>query len=530
MFRTFKQSFAVKNTYRANSIIYYLKAFPFIGKKLPNTLYSDQAIKQVVLAISVLVEVVTTFLGKIIYMLLLLGTAVMMKENMTFIEFSVEEMFFHIMVFLSLAGGWVNCYVMEMKKDNYYTIALMRMEAKKVIVGNFIYFLLRAYIGNALVFLILGSVLGLDWMIILLLPIYIVECKVIGGTFKIWLYARKKSLKNFQKMALLECAESLVFFLPAYGFLALGYSISTMVFYIVVSVLGILTGICMKYILKSQAYKRIYRKILGESDLVLNPQKKNIEQNKKMLGDKIDSREEIRTTKEGYAYLNHIFISRHRKMLAVSVKRIAIVEICILLLIVVACFRFPEMKTVLNEILVTILPMFLFFMYVLNRGQYITRAMFVNCDCQMLHYRFYKRPDAILGLFKERLKSIILMDLRHSLILAIGLPLLLLLTGGTDNPLEYVLLFISIVAMSVFFSVHNLFLYYVLQPYNEQVEMKNPIFAIASMLTYIFSYVFISRPLPLFLFGTAISAFCVIYILFALLLVYKLAPRTFRIR
>lgn len=39
MIETFITSFKLKNTYRANSIIYSIKQFPIIRKILPNSLY-----------------------------------------------------------------------------------------------------------------------------------------------------------------------------------------------------------------------------------------------------------------------------------------------------------------------------------------------------------------------------------------------------------------------------------------------------------------------------------------------------------
>lgn len=54
--------------------------------------------------------------------------------------------------------------------------------------------------------------------------------------------------------------------------------------------------------------------------------------------------------------------------------------------------------------------------------------------------------------------------------IALGLPMLLYMTGGTDELFNYAVLFVSIIAMSVFFSVHNMVLYYLLQPYNTNLE------------------------------------------------------------
>lgn len=71
-------------------------------------------------------------------------------------------------------------------------------------------------------------------------------------------------------------------------------------------------------------------------------------------------------------------------------------------------------------------------------------------------YRIYRTPKVILGLFKERLKTLIVVNLLPTLIIAIALPVLLFITGGADNVLNYFILFISIIAMSIFFSVHYL--------------------------------------------------------------------------
>ena len=53
-----------------------------------------------------------------------------------------------------------------------------------------------------------------------------------------------------------------------------------------------------------------------------------------------------------------------------------------------------------------------------------------------------------------------------------GLALLLYLSGGTDNPINYAILFVSIIAMSIFFSVHYLVLYYLLQTYNVENALE----------------------------------------------------------
>ena len=108
--------------------------------------------------------------------------------------------------------------------------------------------------------------------------------------------------------------------------------------------------------------------------------------------------------------------------------------------------------------------------------------------------------------------------------------LLLFASGGTDNPLNYVIIVVSVVCMSIFFSVHYLTLYYLLQPYNAGTEVKSGFYQIIMMATYAVCYAMIYLRLPTFVFGLCTIAFCVLYSAVACLLVYKVAPKTFRIR
>ncbi|MBQ3028258.1 MAG: hypothetical protein IJD26_04205 [Lachnospiraceae bacterium] len=136
----------------------------------------------------------------------------------------------------------------------------------------------------------------------------------------------------------------------------------------------------------------------------------------------------------------------------------------------------------------------------------------------------------ILKLFRIRLWEIIKVNLLPAGVIGGGLALLLFLSGGTDNPLNYVIILVSVACMSVFFSVHYLTLYYLLQPYNAGTEMKSGTYQILMMVTYVACYMMMQLRLPTFVFGLSTIAFCVLYSLVACFLVYRVAPKTFRIR
>ena len=196
----------------------------------------------------------------------------------------------------------------------------------------------------------------------------------------------------------------------------------------------------------------------------------------------------------------------------------------------IVIFLNPTLKEKLNSLPLIYLPYFVFIMYMLNRGTTITQAMFMNCDHSMLTYRIYRTPNVILGVFKERLKTLILLNLVPALAIAIGLVLLLYFTGGTSNYLNYFIIFISIIAMSIFFSVHYLVMYYLLQPYNINTEIKSSTYTVVQGLTYFVAYYLIGKKIPTFSFGILMIAFCIIYSLISLLIAYKYAPKTFKLR
>ena len=244
----------------------------------------------------------------------------------------------------------------------------------------------------------------------------------------------------------------------------------------------------------------------------------------------IDIEENISSNKKGYAYFNDLFIKRHSKILSKSAKKITFVLTAIIIGVIFATYVNNDIKVQTNKLLMTCLPYFVFIMYIINRGQVVTQAMFMNCDHSMLTYSFYKTPKAILGLFKERLKSVIFINLIPALVLGIGLAIILYSTGGTDNNINYLIIFTSITAMSIFFSIHHLILYYLLQPYNVYSETKSSTFSIANALTYILCYSMLKIQIPTIYFGIVTIGFAIMYCIISLVLVYKLAPRTFRLR
>ena len=160
---------------------------------------------------------------------------------------------------------------------------------------------------------------------------------------------------------------------------------------------------------------------------------------------RISADRSIVSSRKGFEYLNELFIKRHKKILWSSAMKIFIVCLFLITGALLAIYFAPEIRPKLNRMVMLSLPYFTFIMYAINRGTNFTQALFMNCDHSLLTYPFYKEPRSVLRLFSIRLREIIKVNLLPAFIIGIGLPLLLYLSGGTDNPLNYLILFVSII-------------------------------------------------------------------------------------
>lgn len=524
MFKSFILSYKIRNTYRVNSIIYSIKQLPLIGKKLPTSLYANKGLKIFGNIISTILEIINIFLGKAIYILLMIVALLGMYKNV-----SNANNFINIFLFLSLAGGLLNTYMFNPTKDKYYAMILMNIDAKKYTLSNYYYSMIKLIIGFLPFTLIFGIYYGLSIITCILMPVFTVFIKTIYNSYILYDYNKNKKIKNENVPTKIIWILIAIFVALAYGLPALNIQINENIFYIMFTISLILGIFAFRYIGKFKNYKKAYKSLLTHDNVYMVQKQTTGEvlQNNTLKQIELGK---ITSNKKGFQYFHDLFVKRHRKILMKSAKKTAIITLLIFLVLILLVKIDTNASKRINELLMTMLPWFVFVMYIINRGTVVTQSMFMNCDHSMLTYRFYKTAKVILVLFKERLKTLIKINLLPAIVISIGLPVLLYLTGGTDNYLNYFILFISIIAMSVFFSVHYLVMYYLLQPYNVNIEMKSSTYSIVQWVTYFICYAFIQVKLPTLYFGIATVAFCILYSIIALILVYKYAPKTFKLR
>ena len=190
MVRTFFLSFRLKNTYRVNSIIYSIKQLPLIKKILPDTLYQNHGLKIFGNVISALIEVGTTFIGKLLYLWLMIYSFISMYPT------NSSETFLHLFFFLTLCGGLLNTYLFNPTRDKYYAMFLMNMNAREYTLSNYYYAMLKVFIGFLPFTILFGILTHIPIWLSILLPLFVVMVKTMINYFSLIDFKKTRKAKN----------------------------------------------------------------------------------------------------------------------------------------------------------------------------------------------------------------------------------------------------------------------------------------------------------------------------------------------
>lgn len=522
MIETLRISFALRNTYRVNGILYSLKQIPLLKKLLPDRLYQVKGLKIFANFLSAVWEVISVFLGKFLYFFLMIWSIGNLYEKTP-----KAQTFLHILLFLTLIGAYMNTSLFNPTRDKYYAMILMRMNAREYTLVNYGYEILKVVIGFLPFSVFFGMKSGAPFLICLAIPFGVAGVKLMAAACTLRIYEKNGYVyheNQFQKHLWLIAG---ILLAAAYGLPAAGVvlpsavSVFLLLIWIPAGVFGI------RKVLRFGHYREINQELLART---MN-QMDELKQSVKTSGQKSISADlSITSSRKGFEYLNELFVRRHQKILWKASRRItSVCAVLICAVFLVLCLA-PEYRQKVNHLVMNWLPYFLFIMYSINRGSEFTRALFLNCDHSLLTYSFFRRPEFILKLFRIRLREIMKINAVPALVIGSGLCLILYASGGAENLLNYAVLFVSILCMSCFFSIHYLTVYYLLQPYNAGIEMKSGTYQIVLSVTYFVCLCFIQVKLPILVFGMACILFCLSYFALACVLIYRLAPKTFRLR
>ena len=340
MFKSFILSYKLRNTYRVNSIIYSIKQLPLIGKKLPTALYASRGLKILGNIISTILEILNIFLGKALYVLLMIIAMLGVYEGG-----NNANNFINIFVFLSIAGGMLNTYMFNPTKDKYYAIVLMNMNAKKYTLSNYYYAMLKLIIGLLPFTIIFGTLNGISIFVCILMPIFVIFIKTIYNSYILYDYNKNGKIKNENTPTKGIWLLIAIFVILAYGLPALNFTITENIFYILFVITAIFGIIAFRYIARFKEYKKVYKSLLTHDNIYSVQQLSSGEMIQNNTLEQIELEKGITSNKTGFAYFHDIFVKRHKKILMKSAKKTAIIISIIFLGLIILTYTNLDVKT-----------------------------------------------------------------------------------------------------------------------------------------------------------------------------------------
>ena len=306
------------------------------------------------------------------------------------------------------------------------------------------------------------------------------------------------------------------------------------ILFVIMVILGLIS---LYYLIKKANYERtmyIYSSEFNQTSLSLDSadihkKKSELKEEDIEITDK-----KLDKNLKGYPMLNEIFFQRHVRL----IYRPMFIKMAIMVLILVgftiASFFIKldgnvadpaKLFTTLFESLPSYIP---FAAYMLFHNESVTRIMFINCDEAFLQYDFYNRPKDLLEMFKLRLKKLLKWNSLSMIILSIWI---VAITAFFDlDTMQAIIDIIQLVSLWVFFTVHTLFVYYIFQPYNDKYEAKHPVYTIINIAIYLICYITMILSPSGFYVAPIFIGLALIYVVVALILVYRISPKTFKLR
>lgn len=542
MRKTLRQMIYMKAALWVNAFFYYCKRLWGIGSLVPDSIYANERLKKVLAVAAVVIQQLLNLCGKPVYLLLCVGVPFLsLASRHPDLQTSGMAFLTQVLFFLSgILGGFGDSQVFSVTRDKITCIKYLHMNA-------------RTYIQSGLAFKYIPFALGF-------LPWLLLAAHLLGGTLlqgvSLWLM-----LLFFRMLS--EAVHVLIFdrtgavlsrnmlydwvvivlglagaYVPALlGWnwrldLLLLHPVSTVVYLVLGS--ACLWYICVGY----PGYERKFHRSIDLNYLLSTLLKsssgssagmKEVEIRQK--DQTLSAADEIKFRKlKGFSYFNALFFARHRRQLVKPVIYRLIVSALMFVAGVVLLIADRAAAVRLSTSLTAMLPFFVYIMYFMTVADKASRAMFYNCDKDMLHFTFYRQPQTLLRNFQIRLLRVSLYDLTIAGAVCLAAIGFCLLCGTSIFTADLFLFCAAILLLSILFTVHHLCLYYIFQPYAVSLQVKNPFYSLINGGMYVLCFMCLKIDVGGFAFTMAVLAFTVLYIIGALVLVYHRAPQSFRIK
>ena len=110
----------------------------------------------------------------------------MIFMSLSLYQTNQTDTFIHLFVFLTLAVGVMNTYMLNPTKDKYYAIILMNINAREYGLSNYYYQLIKLVVVFLPFTIVFGMILGVPLWIQIAIPFFVLSIKLIVMNYSIY--------------------------------------------------------------------------------------------------------------------------------------------------------------------------------------------------------------------------------------------------------------------------------------------------------------------------------------------------------
>ena len=521
MLKTLKYTFKLRKTYKTNSVLYVLRQLPFVKKILPPSLSESKVLNFIATLIFLIWEIVAMTYGKVIYYFFGITGIVNLSDTP-----EASEFFLQTLALFTLVGMVLNVDFLSYRKDKQYALSIFKLNAKEYTLVDLFYSFFKTVVGTMPFILILGPAYNIPLWFCILVPFLVALGKFVYSSFVLKYYDETGEViyagKKLMSWIIGGGLAFVTFLLPLFE-VKIPVEIS-MGIMILAGVSGLL---CNIKILTYKNYTKINKDMISQSTMAMEKAKNR---NNTYVTSTISEDVSVTSNKAGFEYLNDLFVKRHKKLLQKPTNIEAIVVIVLAVLLHGLFLVIGVKRSSMGDLFSRMIPYFSFLVFMLNRGGQYTTALFLNCDRSLLTFSFYKKKRNLLKLFVIRLREIIKVHLPVGLALSAFVISFLFEPGNSESIHKCLLVFLTIMAENAIFCIHHMGIYYLLQPFNVNTEIKNASYYAITFITYAALYWLQLQKISLDVFAYSCLGFGFVYALIISILVYAFAPKTFRIK
>ncbi|MEF2243637.1 hypothetical protein V1L65_01700 [Paenibacillus sp. IITD108] len=535
MLNSFRTLQSIKTSTAINIFIYYLQKLPFIKRLVTDELYANLSAKQALTIVVSIIRIIWNVLLRLLYIgLIVYLPAVWLGEGLP--KDVLWQYFVHIFFVISfIVSGTSSAVMLEPKREKYVAIKLFRIHPNSYMRSSLTLRYIAFFVYLLPVLLLFGLLLKGSFIQILLLCLSVTLWRIAVEYLHLKLY-EKTNIILIKQQAIVWLVIGLGYiaaFLPLYlhHVPATSKLLLHPVAFILIGFMGIAAAFQLHryrdYRAITDAATRRDDPLLNLGRMITEAQQTSVKTKESDYAKQPAHSEQLER-KEGFDYLNALFFARHHSIVTSPYyKRLAIIAIAGVI-IIAGLLLFQQQLADINIETRIILPFLFMVMYFLTIGEKLCKAMFYHCDISLLRYGFYRH--AAYRHFRIRFYKILVQNTVISVLLGLVLTIALMLAGTNLWNADIAYLWLSVLALALFFSVHHLFLYYIFQPYTTELNIKNPFYYfITSFVSALSAIAIVMRPEPLG-FAIFIALLAIAYTIIAHFLVRKRGHHTFTLK